>query len=61
MVSTFGPRLGMSDGLTTCVTDEGLQVEMLLGQRLDAVGPVEELPLGLEHGDRVALALGLAP
>ena len=34
---------------------------MLLGRGLEAVGAVEKLPFGLQHGDRVALALDLAP
>ena len=38
-----------------------LQVEMAVGQRLQPVGPVEILPLGLQHGDGVALALRLGP
>ena len=36
-----------------------LKIEMLIDRRLQAVGAVEVLPFGLQHGDRLALALNL--
>ncbi len=60
LASTFGPRFGISKP-HHLRRGEGLQVEMPLGQCLDAVRPVEELPFGLEHRDGVALALQVLP
>ena len=53
-------RFGRSDRRASCWIFMRLQIEVLVRGRLQAIGTVEILPFGLQHGDGVALALHLA-
>ena len=45
--------------VTSCCGRAGAELQMLLGEALDALGPVEQAPFGAQHGDGIPLRLDL--